>query len=67
MVDVPVNAYFVELSYGPGWQCSRGYATSDKRTCVELVVPENAHLDRSGNAWECNRPFSQRGNACITR
>jgi hypothetical protein len=64
-IAVPVNGYLVELTYGLGWQCGRGYSTLDDKTCTELVVPANAHLDRSGNAWECNRPYLKRGNACV--
>jgi hypothetical protein len=65
MIALPVNAYLVDLTYGPGWQCERGYSTLDDKTCTELAVPANAHLDRGGNAWECNRPYLKRGNACI--
>jgi len=64
-IDVPDNAHLVDKTYGPGWQCARGYFTLDKKACDKLVTPDNAHLDRSGNAWDCNRPYSRRGDACV--
>jgi hypothetical protein len=67
MIEVPANAYLIDLTYGTGWQCERGYSTPDNKICTELLVPANAHLDRSGNVWECNRPYLKRGNACILR
>jgi hypothetical protein len=27
-------------------------------------VAENAHLDSSGNDWECNRPYRKRQGKC---
>jgi hypothetical protein len=29
------------------------------------VLPANAHLDRSGNRWECDRNFQRSKNLCI--
>ena len=55
---IPANAYFDDASYGTGWKCDRGYAASGE-TCEFIIVPENAHLDRSGNRWECNRNFQK--------
>ena len=64
-VKVPVNGYFVDLSYGPGWKCDRGFRESSRTTCVAVMVPENAHLDNSGNNWECNRPYHKQQGKCI--
>jgi hypothetical protein len=64
-ISIPENAYLSERSYGPGWQCARGYYTADAKACRKLDVPEFAHLDNSGNSWECNRPYKQRGEACV--
>jgi hypothetical protein len=63
VVNVPMNGYFVDSSYGPGWNCDRGYHSVGE-TCVALEVPDNAHLDFSGNAWACNRPYQKQRNLC---
>ena len=61
---IPANAYFDDASYGTGWKCDRGYAASGE-TCEFIIVPENAHLDRSGNRWECNRNFQKSKGRCV--
>ncbi len=33
--------------------------------CVAIDLPENAHLDRSGNRWSCNRGFQLSDGACV--
>jgi len=44
---------------------ARGYEAR-KTSCVTIDLPENAHLDRSGNRWQCNRGFQlSEGNRCI--
>ena len=65
-IEVPPNGYLTDASYGPGWTCDRGYQATDG-ICVLLQVPANAHIDFSGNDWECNRPFVKRNNACALR
>lgn len=63
-IIVPDNAFLVDLPYGPGWQCERGYAVSESQLCEMIQVPVNAHLNRRGDAWECNRPYKMRDNKC---
>jgi hypothetical protein len=29
-----------------------------------LDIPENAHIDYSGNDWECNEPYRKRQGRC---
>jgi len=41
------------------WNCDRGYRTV-KQACVTVVVAKNAHLNSSGNDWECNRPHGKK-------
>lgn len=35
---------------GPGWECQRGYRAATE-SCLPVLVPENAHLDTSGDGW----------------
>jgi hypothetical protein len=28
-------------------------------------LPKDAHLNHSGNGWECDRSFSRRNDACV--
>jgi hypothetical protein len=65
LIPLPDNAYLVTKNYGPGWQCARGYNTADDKTCSKLDVPENGHLNNSGNEWQCNKPYVKRGKTCI--
>jgi hypothetical protein len=30
-----------------------------------LRLPENAHIDYSGNDWICNQPYRQQGEGCV--
>lgn len=62
-VKVPKNGYFVDASYGPGWKCLRGFQAV-QNTCVSIKIPAYAHLDYSGNDWECNRPYEKRRGRC---
>ncbi len=55
-MKVPPNGYLEVSSYGSGWACERGYRAVDEG-CMAVKVPENAHLDDSGNDWDCNRPY----------
>jgi hypothetical protein len=62
-INVPPRGYLTETSYGSGWACERGYRAAGD-DCVEVEVPENAHLDFSGNDWECDKPYSKRSDRC---
>jgi len=62
-VAVPANGYLTDSSYGPGWQCERGYRQADA-SCVAVVLPEHAHLDYSGNSWDCDRPYYKQEDRC---
>jgi hypothetical protein len=63
-VVIPANAYFDDATYGTGWKCERGYEASGA-TCELIDVPENAHLDRSGNRWECDKNFQKSNGLCV--
>lgn len=63
-VVMPANAFFDDATYGTGWKCARGYAASGE-TCDLIDVPEYAHLDRSGNRWECNKNFQKSKGLCV--
>ena len=64
-IAVPENAYLVDKNYGPGWQCERGYSTTDDKVCSKLAVPEFGHIDSSGKEWECNKPYKRSGMSCV--
>jgi hypothetical protein len=64
-IPLPGNAYLVDKNYGPGWECERGYNTLDDKICSKLDMPENGHLDSSGNDWECSKPYEKRGKICV--
>lgn len=64
-IPLPGNAYLVDKNYGPGWQCARGYYAVDSRSCSKLDVPENGRINSSGNDWQCNKPYSKRGDICV--
>lgn len=66
-VVVPENAYLEDRSYGPGWECDRGYVSKDGQRCDKIDLPEQAHLNRKGDAWRCNPPYVKRANACVLR
>lgn len=63
-VVIPEFAYFDDSSYGEGWRCQRGYEASSIG-CDAIEIPANAHLNRSGNRWECNRNFQQSRGQCL--
>ena len=62
-VVVPANAYFVDVSYGAGWKCNRGYEDVSG-ACVQVALPANAHLDYSGSEWDCDRPYRRELDRC---
>jgi len=64
-VAVPANAYYVDVSYGPGWECSRGYAEVGA-ACVAVQLPGNAHLDYSGRGWDCDPPYRRELEGCAS-
>ena len=42
-----------------------GWATLRSDTaCIAIVLPENAHLDRSGNRWRCDKGFTSKNGGC---
>ena len=63
-IVIPANGYFSDQAYGPGWKCERGFAAEDKE-CRPLQLPINAHLDHSGNNWECDDPYQRRNEECV--
>ena len=65
-VKVPENGYFVENSAGLGWTCERGYKKLGA-SCKAIDLPKNAHLDYSGNDWECDRPYTRRQDQCAVQ
>ena len=62
-IVVPANGYSSSAYGGPGFECERGYRANDV-ACVALTVPSNAHLDHSGNDWDCNRPYRRQQGGC---
>ena len=62
-VDVPANGFLADASYGPGWKCDRGYQEVDS-SCIAVLVPEHAHLDYSGNDWDCDDPYRKQRDHC---
>lgn len=63
-IAVPENGYFSEGSFGPGWKCERGFMASGD-ACIPVTLPLNAHLDHSGNRWDCNSPYQRRDQKCV--
>jgi hypothetical protein len=63
IVEVPANAYLVGSAYGPGWTCERGFQEVSAR-CVAIEMPQHGHLDYSGNAWDCARPYRKQRDHC---
>jgi len=63
---VPDNARLNGSSYGSGWDCKRGFREVDD-ACEPLQLPENAHIDYSGNDWDCNRPNRRQQDRCVPR
>jgi hypothetical protein len=64
VINVPKNGFLTKSAYGPGWECERGYQ-ADKDACISIKLPENSHINFSGNNWECNKPYQRRNNQCI--
>jgi hypothetical protein len=62
-IQVPPNGYLADASYGHGWKCDRGYREAGE-ACVALKMPQNAHIDYSGNDRECNEPYRKRQGRC---
>lgn len=62
-INIPDNGFLETSSYGPGWKCERGYR-ADKNRCAELKLPENSHIDYSGNNWECDPPYLEKSDQC---
>jgi hypothetical protein len=62
--SVPAHGYLLHSTYGTGWACDRGYRT-EGASCVAVELPQNAHLDYSGNDWDCDPPHQQRDGACV--
>jgi hypothetical protein len=63
-VQVPENAIFVDAPYGQKWKCDRGFEMKTDE-CLQIKLPENAHLNSTGNGWDCNRPYQLRGDVCM--
>lgn len=63
LINVSEHGFLTGDPYGDGWSCKRGYKRNQK-ICVEIIMPQNAHLDYSGNDWECDKPFRKNGSAC---
>lgn len=63
-IAIPENGYFSEQSFGPGWKCERGFMASGD-ACIPVTLPANAHLDHSGNRWDCDSPYQRRAEKCV--
>ena len=63
-IKTPKNGYYSDSPSWPGWKCERGYRHVNE-ACVQVKLPTNAHLNHSGNDWECNRPYQRRQRKCV--
>lgn len=54
----------IDASDGPGWRCEWSFEAADN-TCMPITLPTNAHLDRSGNRWHCDRNFQLSEGVCV--
>ena len=62
----PKHAFHDPMAYGPGWRCERGYEPDEQNSaCIAIDLPENAHLDDSGNRWRCNPGFQLGDKTCL--
>ena len=46
----------------------RGITILAKNTAIEFegeAMPANAHVDYSGNGWDCNDPYQKRNGECV--
>ena len=64
-IVVPMNGYLLDASYGSGWKCHRGYEGVGE-ACVAVTLPANAHLDYSGNEWDCDPPYRRELDRCTS-
>lgn len=62
-IVVPANGYLDDSARRTGWKCERGFRHIGAN-CVSVELPENAHLDHTGNTWDCDRPFRRVGTSC---
>ena len=63
-VSVPENAYLAEEIFSIGWKCERGFRALSG-ACEAIDLPEHAHLNRVGDGWDCNRPYTRVQDLCI--
>ncbi len=59
------NACLTSITCDSGWKCERGYRIPGEN-CVAVEIPKNAHLNFSGNGWECNKPH-RRAIVCVNK
>jgi hypothetical protein len=43
--------------------CGHGFERAGE-ACLAIAVPLNAHVDATGNGWECNEPYRRRAGRC---
>ena len=64
-VKMPAFAYPTRRRHGTGRRCARGFEALEAR-CVMIDLPENPHLDRTGNCWQFNQWFQiSEGDRCM--
>lgn len=63
-IVIPEHAFLNTSTLGRRWTCERGYAASGDH-CSRLDPPPNAHIDRTGNGWACNKNFQRKMDRCI--
>jgi hypothetical protein len=63
-IDIPDNAFKTNRAYGVGWACLHGFTETEASTCIEVIVPDGAFLDPSGERWECLRGFREKQETC---
>src|SRR6185503_4980587 len=54
------------LSYGPGWQCDRGYR-KENDACTAIELPAHAYHQTmaAGRGWECRRGYRTVDDDCV--
>jgi hypothetical protein len=55
---------YIKLHTVSNGKCERGYRAAGE-ICEVLTLPVNAHIDYSGNDWECNKPYKKLRDKCI--
>ena len=61
---MPDNAYYLDREFGRRWDCQRGFQRVND-SCIAVALPDNAHLNYSGNDWDRSKPYRKRMEGCV--